>query len=113
MVHAHFYRSQSRGVYSVILTGHADSGPYGYDLVCAAVSALSIGTVNSLKELGGVTPEVDMDEKEGGYLAVSLPGTVDEKQHHTSQILLESLMLSLKSVSDEYPDYLSVVEHLN
>lgn len=25
------------------LSGHAESGPYGYDLVCAGVSAVSFG----------------------------------------------------------------------
>lgn len=112
MIQAHFHRSEDAGIYSVTITGHAGSGPYGYDLVCAAVSALSIGAVNSLAQLGGFTPDVDMDEIEGGYLDVSLPGQLSDSQQKTSQILMESLLLSLRSVSDEYPDYLSIVEHL-
>lgn len=111
MVIAHFYRSNTTGIYSVVLTGHADSGPYGYDLVCAAVSALSIGTANSLAELGEYHPIVEMNETSGGYLSMTVPETINESQQHTSQILLESLLLSLRSVADEYPKHLSIVEH--
>lgn len=112
MIQAHFYRSDSVGIYSVTITGHANSGPYGFDLVCAAVSALSIGAVNSLAELGGYSPNVEIEEAEGGYLSISLPASINESQRHTSLILLESLLLSLRSVADEYPDYLSIIEHL-
>ncbi|MSE22463.1 ribosomal-processing cysteine protease Prp, partial [Lactobacillus parabuchneri] len=30
------------------ITGHADAGEYGQDIVCSAVSVLSITTVNGL-----------------------------------------------------------------
>lgn len=112
MIHAHFYRSQSAGIYAVELTGHADSGPYGYDLVCAAVSALSIGAINSLAELGHYTPLVEMDEEKGGYLSVSLPAQLTDDQKYVTDILLAGFLLSLRSVATEYPDYVTIVEHL-
>ncbi|MDN3536947.1 ribosomal-processing cysteine protease Prp [Limosilactobacillus fermentum] len=33
------------------MTGHAESGPDGQDIVCAAVSALTITTVNGLERV--------------------------------------------------------------
>lgn len=35
----------------VVVTGHAESGPYGEDLVCAGASAIVIGGLNGLDEL--------------------------------------------------------------
>jgi uncharacterized protein len=35
------------------LTGHADAGKTGQDIVCAAVSAVSIGAVNGIEGLAG------------------------------------------------------------
>ena len=37
----------NKGITAFEISGHADSGPYGYDLVCAGVSAVSFGSVNA------------------------------------------------------------------
>ncbi|WP_442902234.1 ribosomal-processing cysteine protease Prp, partial [Faecalicoccus sp.] len=38
-------------VSSIQITGHAQSGPYGQDIVCAGVSVASIGALNALDVL--------------------------------------------------------------
>lgn len=45
------------------VSGHADSGDYGHDIVCAAVSALVICTANALKTVTHIDPKIDQDEK--------------------------------------------------
>lgn len=45
------------------LTGHADAGEYGNDIVCAAVSVLAISTVNGLQQLAKADLLVKQDEK--------------------------------------------------
>ena len=90
------------------LSGHAESGPYGHDLVCSAVSALTIGTVNNLTRLADVEPEVEMNEEEGGYLELTLPEISNETQLQTAQILLASLFYSLSDIEESYGEYISV-----
>ncbi|MEJ1306834.1 ribosomal-processing cysteine protease Prp [Latilactobacillus sakei] len=51
MIKADFIVNADSQIISFQITGHADSGPYGSDIVCAAVSAVSIGTINSLQKL--------------------------------------------------------------
>src|SRR5699024_12152227 len=36
---------------SFVVSGHANSGPYGQDLVCAAVSAVTFGAGNAVLEI--------------------------------------------------------------
>ena len=48
MIQATFIRHKGN-LESVELIGHAGSGEYGFDIVCAAVSTLSINLVNSLE----------------------------------------------------------------
>ncbi|WP_034550670.1 ribosomal-processing cysteine protease Prp [Carnobacterium funditum] len=109
MIHAFLKRNEENNIVSFEVTGHAESGAYGTDIVCAAVSALTIGTTNSLSVLGGFTPLVETnDEVEGGYLYVELPVGITGKQLTTTQILLESLLLSLKSIAEEYPNYVKL-----
>ncbi len=40
------------GKTSVTIRGHAGSGPYGQDLVCCAVSALTLTLVVNLEQIG-------------------------------------------------------------
>lgn len=109
MIHAYFKRNEENKIVSFEVTGHAESGAYGTDIVCAGVSSLTIGITNSLSILGEFTPLVEVnDEVEGGYLYVELPLEISEKQLSTAQILLESLLLSLKSIAEEYPNYVKL-----
>lgn len=88
------------------LSGHAESGPYGYDLVCAGVSAVAFGAVNSIHALFELDLKVEQAD-EGGYLFVSIPNidsTVDEKV----QILLEGMLISLKTIELEYSQFIKI-----
>src|SRR5690625_4841335 len=89
------------------LTGHAESGPYGFDLVCAAVSAVSIGTVNA----AAVLAEADLDVKQGddgGYLYVRIPDSPSEERMEKLQLLFEGMIISLKSIEEEYSKFIKV-----
>ncbi|WP_161877728.1 ribosomal-processing cysteine protease Prp [Alkalibacterium sp. MB6] len=108
MINIQFTREDST-IVSVEISGHAESGPYGYDLVCAAVSALSIGTVNSLIQIGKLSLDVETTGEDGGYLRFALPKQLTEKQAVTADILLESLYLSLISTEEEYGKHVKVV----
>lgn len=98
----------NEAIISVEMSGHAESGAYGQDIVCAAVSALSIGTVNSLIELADISLDVVSADEQGGYLKFSLPDQLDYKQMETAQILLSSLYLSLRQTENEYGEYLQI-----
>lgn len=112
MIYAHFNR-KNKNILKFTLSGHADSGPYGHDLVCAAVSALAIGTANNLSRVAKIEPEVEANEEEGGFLEIALPEIVDQNQQETSQILLMSLYYSLLDLEEEYGEYISVSQSNN
>lgn len=102
-------RNDKGQLISFEVSGHAESGPYGSDIVCAAVSALTIGTTNSLSALTEVTPLIEQnDEVEGGYLYVELKRDLTPEQLNTAQILLESLLISLTGIAAEYTQYLQL-----
>ena len=74
------------------LSGHAESGPYGYDLVCAAVSAVSIGTVNAAAVIGETDLEVTQGN-EGGYLSVRIPDFLPNDKMEKIQLLFEGMII--------------------
>lgn len=108
MINCIFNRSESGRIISFELTGHADAGPYGSDIVCAAVSALSISTVNGVDALAGFQPLVEVDEEEGGYLRFELISDITQEQLNISQILLENLLLALKMMQEEHSEFIQI-----
>ena len=94
--------------FKMTLSGHAESGPYGHDLVCAAVSALTIGTVNNLSRIAGIEPEIDANEEDGGFLEIVLPQDVAGQHFEIAQILFKSLHFSLLDIQEQYGEYISV-----
>ncbi len=105
MITVTFYESETGRIRGFHFEGHAGAGEYGFDIVCSAVSALSIGCVNSIEAL----TEAGFDEEaaeDGGYLKVSLkPETADD---HDAQLLLKSLALSISQMAESYPDNLRI-----
>ena len=108
MIYAYF-NSQDKQIINFTLSGHAEAGPYGHDLVCAAVSALTIGTANNLSRLAEVEPEIDANEEDGGFVEIILPTVVDKKQQDTStNFSLDHCIITLLDIQEEYGEFLSV-----
>ncbi|KRL38517.1 ribosomal-processing cysteine protease Prp [Liquorilactobacillus uvarum] len=90
------------------ITGHADSGVYGQDIVCAAVSALAISTINGLEKLAHTDPKVDANEEEGGHLRVELNS--QELNNSDAQLLLANLKLGLQDIEKNYANYIKITD---
>jgi uncharacterized protein YsxB (DUF464 family) len=108
MIQAQFERDQAGVIHYFRLTGHADSGPYGSDIVCAAVSAVAIGAVNGIEQIAAVKPKVKADSVNGGHLECRLPRQMNTEQAKTAQVILVNLLLSLESIAENYSDYVMI-----
>ncbi len=108
MIKGTFKRNDAGQIVSFTLTGHADAGPYGSDIVCAGVSALVISTVNGISALAGFDPIIDTNEEEGGYLYVEMPSGMTQEQNNIAQILLENLLLGVQSIEVEHSEYIKI-----
>ena len=108
MIKGTFTRNASGRIVSYELTGHANAGEYGRDIVCAAVSALAISAVNGIDALAGIQPIIDVNQEEGGYLYVAIPNETTQEQMNIIQVLLENLLLGLQAVQDENSEYIQI-----
>ncbi len=78
--------------------GHAEYAKKNQpDILCAAISALVIGTINSLEELAGEKLVVAQEES-SGFIKCDFQGVLQEK----SVFLLDSMVFSLENLSREY-----------
>ncbi|MCF6138088.1 ribosomal-processing cysteine protease Prp [Pseudalkalibacillus berkeleyi] len=106
MLTVNIHRDQ-HNIVSFSISGHAESGPYGHDLVCAAVTAVSFGSVNAIEELCQVEPEVETREN-GGYLLFKTPSSVNEETSKKMQLLLEGMLVSLRTIERDYGKYIKI-----
>ncbi len=91
-------RKNKDGEYLVFkLEGHAGSGEYGKDIVCAAISILSINTVNSLEKFTDDDFKCDADS-EKGYIEVSTEKGFSED----GDLLMRSFELGITGVYKQY-----------
>jgi len=91
-----------RGFYCM---GHAEYAKRKKpDILCSAISALTIGTINSLEQLAGEKMRIAQDEKTG-FLKCDFESVLQEK----SAFLIDSMVFNLENLSREYGDnYLQV-----
>ena len=89
--------------HKIRVKGHANFGPKGYDIVCAAVSSLVNTTLNSLKSF----KKSEVIIKDGDV-------TIDikHKVKRDDQVRLEMLVKGLKLIAKQYPDKIKVKEKL-
>ncbi len=84
------------------IEGHAGYSIPGRDIVCAAVSAITINAINSAYRLSGA--EVELSEHDGyTQYIIFEPDTV-------SAILLKSAKIGYKSIAERYPDNVTITE---
>lgn len=99
-------RNTDNQIQAFTVAGHANYAEHGKDIVCAAVSAVTIGTINSLHTLDLInrpTPEI-----RDGFISIAF----DAAAWHNDkvQLLLESMILILRMVEEEPKGYIKVEE---
>ena len=105
MITVDFFQDRSGSLRGFQSEGHAGADEYGYDIVCSAVSALTLNTANSIEALTGAAITEEAEEN-GGFLRVMLtPETADDPG---AQLLLKSLMLGISQMADSYPENLRI-----
>ena len=80
--------------------GHADTAPYGEDIVCAVSSACLL-TANTITEVLHLPAAAEMKD---GFLQLRLSGDTAP-----AQVLLQGLKLHLSALSEQYPQSIQVL----
>jgi uncharacterized protein YsxB (DUF464 family) len=91
------------------LSGHAEFAEPGKDLVCAAVSGISFGTINAIETLLNIKLTIKMNEK-NGFLHCIAPQKQENAVHEKAQLLLEGMVVSLQSIASEYGKYITIYD---
>ncbi|MDE5412460.1 ribosomal-processing cysteine protease Prp [Alkalihalobacterium chitinilyticum] len=107
MITVQIERNEKRHIHSFTMSGHAEAGPYGQDIVCAGASAVSFGAINAIAELCQVEPHIDL-EGDGGFLRCTVPDGLDVQTYEKVQLLLEGMVVALRSIEAEYSKHITI-----
>lgn len=90
------------------LTGHADQGKNGRDIVCAGVSTLSIAALNTLTDVCHLSEFVRYEVKDG-FLSVHLSSSkLDAREMRDAQVALRGMELGLIDLAKQYPKAIKI-----
>ncbi|MDD3240054.1 MAG: ribosomal-processing cysteine protease Prp [Lachnospira sp.] len=103
MTHITIYKSScSHEIVGFRTEGHAGYANSGEDVVCAAVSVLTINTINSLEQFTDDDFETSVNEEQA-FIECMI---TSEQISLQAQVLLNALDLGLTMISADNPDYL-------
>lgn len=106
MIQVTVNRKKSGMIQSFEISGHAFFADRGNDIVCAGVSAVSVGTINAVHALLGITPEIEQNED--GFLRCVIPEHLPEETNEKIQLLLEGMVISLQSIEEQYRQHIKL-----
>ena len=94
------------------MDGHAKSGPYGSDIVCAAESMLSQALLQTLFDMQEESGWLKVDctgVAEGGRMRIS-GKTYRQDVHDAVASCLRMAMTGFRMLEEKYPDHIKVTE---
>jgi uncharacterized protein len=108
MIQIQLERDEQGRVKRLHMSGHATFAEQGKDVVCAAVSSISICMINAIEKMFGV--QVHTEDVHPGHLECFMPTGLDKEITAKIALLLEAMVVSLQMVAEEYPLYVTIQE---
>lgn len=85
----------------LVMSGHAESGPHGHDLVCAALSGIISGALNAFDQ------KKEAFNIEVGNNVVSIEITQPDAE---TNLLMGMLIVQLKTIAQAHPKNVKIKE---
>lgn len=104
MVKITVYQNQHGDLLGFRVYDHAGYDEEGYDIVCSAVSALTINCVNSLESLTDADVACSSDDEQA-VIDLRINGPVP----HDAGLLLKSYLLGVQEIENDYNRYVDVI----
>ena len=107
MITIEISRNYIGNIYKFKVQGHSGYDESGKDIVCAAVSTATQSVILGLSEILGVRLNLIIDD---GRLECELPEIFDENILDKSNILLETMLITLRQAANEYLEFVKLIE---
>ena len=99
MIMITFLYDKEKNICGFKTKGHAGYAESGKDIICSAVSMLTMNTVNSMEQLTEDDFNLEMNEKKG-----ILDLKIKDKPSMEAMLLLNSMKLGIDMIHNQYGD---------
>lgn len=106
------FRDQNGHIFKYEISGHADFDDYGKDILCAAISVLSQTSILALEKVCKIS-QSDIKfciDEDTGYLKLILSKSLSKNQRESANIVLETMVVGLSDLRDQYPEHINIIE---
>lgn len=90
------------------LSGHAGYAEHGEDIVCSAVSILVINTINAIEALTTEKLTLNSVKQDQGIIDCTFPKRKQGSENEQATLLLEAMLLGLRSIEQMYGEYIII-----
>ena len=102
MIQVSVHRNSLGQIYGFTAYNHSEG------IICAAVSALILNTVNSIEAFTDEAMSVETNIDEEGYIKLQMPDIEAGKDNREVDLLLSSMLLGLDGIRSQYPNQISI-----
>lgn len=101
MIAAEFKQRKNVGIVEFSIKGHSGYDEIGNDIVCAAVSSAAYMAANTITDVIGAEPEIDLSD---GFLVLKL----SLQDALKCSVVTEGLKLHILALSEQYENFIKV-----
>lgn len=103
MIKVYIYRNKAGKIFGYKINDHGDP------IVCSAVSALALNTINSIEVFTDEKYLCDYEE-DGGFLSLEISSIkYDHKFDDKVELLINSFVLGVESIKKEYNNDIDII----
>lgn len=107
MINIEINRNYIGNVCRFTVDGHSGYEENGRDIVCAGVSTATQSVILGMSEILDIRLNIMIDE---GHLDCEIPEISERLLLEKVNILLETMVLTLRQMAAEYPDFVKMIE---
>ena len=101
-----FFKAQDRFV-GFECSGHTGYDEFGRDILCATLSGITQACVMGITKVLNINAKVNRDDN-SGYLKIELPKNINKDNFNKSQVLFDTLYISILDLMEGYSKYISM-----
>ena len=106
MTNIKFFKTKGKFV-GIECSGHTGYDDFGKDVLCATISGIVQSTYLGLSQVLGINVKLQRNI-DNGYIKFELPKNIEDDILNNSQILLQTLYISIEDLQKGYSKYISM-----
>ena len=107
MTKGELFKNKNGEIVKFVVSGHSDFAEAGSDILCAAVSTAATMTLNGILEVAKVTVGYEVRD---AYLECILPDNLLEEEQEKCSLLIDTLVLTLRDLEQQYKKHITITE---